>query len=65
MRVFVDTSIFLSAALFPAGRVAETYAARVESGHEVMTSDYVLDELRQVVSAELRERITPDPAIAP
>lgn len=56
MKVFIDTNIFVSAALFPAGSVASLYAVLIESGHEVVTSDYVLEELRQVVSRKFPAR---------
>ncbi len=50
MRVFVDSNILISAALFPAGQVAARDVALIESGHEIVTSDYVLDQLRRVAT---------------
>lgn len=58
MRIFCDTNTLLSAALFPNGRVATIFALLIERHHEVMTSDFVLDEFRTVVARKFPAKIT-------
>lgn len=58
MRIFCDTNTLLSAALFPNGRVAAIFALLIERHHEVVTSDFVLDEVRTVVARKFPAKIT-------
>ena len=48
MRVFLDTNILLSAALFPGGTVSRAYDKAVTTPNRPIISDYVVDELRRV-----------------
>ncbi len=48
MRVFLDTNILLSAALFPGGLAAAAYDRAVSAPNDAVVSDYVVDELRSV-----------------
>ena len=47
MRVMIDTSIFISAALFPKGRAAEALYKALCPPYEPVVCDYVLDELHR------------------
>jgi predicted nucleic acid-binding protein len=49
MKVFVDANIILSAALFPDGQVARVYARLCEQGHQIVSSSYVMGQVREVV----------------
>ncbi|AEG43888.1 putative toxin-antitoxin system toxin component, PIN family [Isoptericola variabilis] len=55
MRVFIDTNVLLSAALFPDGVAARAYVAAVSLADEVVVSDVVLAELRSVVTRKFPE----------
>lgn len=57
MRVFCDANTLLSSALFPTGRVASVFTLLIEQKHEVLTSDYVLDEVRAVVARKFPTKI--------
>lgn len=48
MRVFLDTNILLSAALFPEGVAAAAYDRAVSAPNDAVVSGYVVDELRSV-----------------
>lgn len=45
MRVMIDTNIFISAALFPNGRVAVALMKALMPPYEPVVCDYVVDEL--------------------
>lgn len=47
MRVMIDTNIFISAALFPNGRVAAALMKALMPPYEPMVCDYVVDELHR------------------
>ena len=48
MRVFIDTNILISAALFPGGTAAVAYEKAVLSPNSPIVSDYVIEEMRRV-----------------
>ena len=45
MRVMIDTNIFISAALFPNGKVAQALRKALTYPYQPITCDYVVDEL--------------------
>lgn len=47
MRVMIDTNIFISAALFPNGRVAAALIKALMPPYEPVVCDYVVDELHR------------------
>ena len=47
MRVMIDTNIFISAALFPNGRVAVALMKALMPPYEPVVCDYVVDELHR------------------
>ena len=47
MRVMIDTNIFISAALFPNGRVAAALMKALMPPYEPVVCDYVVDELHR------------------
>ena len=48
MRVFIDTNVLLSAALFPDGAAARAYYKAVTVPYDPLVSDYVIEELKCV-----------------
>ena len=52
MRVFLDTNILLSAALFPEGVAAAAYDRAVSAPNDAVVSGYVVDELRSVCACK-------------
>ena len=49
LKVFLDTNILISAALFENGVIAEAYAKAVSFPNTGITSQYVVDEVFRVV----------------
>jgi putative PIN family toxin of toxin-antitoxin system len=47
VRVMIDTNIFISAALFPNGRVATALMKALMPPYEPVVCDYVVDELHR------------------
>lgn len=47
MRIMIDTNIFISAALFPNGRVAAALMKTLMPPYEPVVCDYVVDELHR------------------
>lgn len=47
MRVMVDTNIFISAALFPGGRVAAALFKAILPPYQPVVCDYVIDEIHR------------------
>jgi putative PIN family toxin of toxin-antitoxin system len=47
VRVMIDTNIFISAALFPNGRVAAALMKTLMPPYEPVVCDYVVDELHR------------------
>ena len=56
MRVFIDTNVLISAALFPGGVAARAYERAVSDPNEPVVSDYVVDELRHVFARKFPGR---------
>lgn len=57
MRVFLDSNVLLSAALWPQGATAECFHAVVVNEHALVVSGYVLDEVRRVTQRKFPARI--------
>ena len=57
MRIFIDTNVLLSAALFPGGAAACAYEAAVSSPNRPIVSDYVVEELRTVFKRKFPEKL--------
>ena len=47
MRIMIDTNIFISAALFPKGRAADTLYKTLVPPYQPVVCDYVIDELHR------------------
>lgn len=56
MRIFIDTNVLISAALFPTGVAAAAYNKAVSAPCEPVVSDYVVDELRRVFARKFPHR---------
>lgn len=56
MRVFLDTNILLSAALFPEGVAAAAYDRAVSAPNDAVVSGYVVDELRSVFARKFSRK---------
>lgn len=48
MRIFIDTNILISAALFSEGVASKAYFKAVSTPNDPIISDYVIDELMSV-----------------
>lgn len=57
MRVFVDTNVLISAALFPNGVAAAAWDKAVHDPNDPVVSDYVIDELRRVFVRKFPDRM--------
>ena len=57
MRVFFDSNVLLSAALWPHGATAACYRSAVAHEHVIVVSDYVLDEVRRVAERKFPARV--------
>lgn len=57
MRVFIDTNVLVSAALFPGGTASRAYYKAVSDPYDPMVSYYVIDELRRVFSRKFPQRM--------
>ncbi len=50
INVFIDTNIFISAALFPNGKASDALKKAFMPPYNVITSDYVIHELHEKIS---------------
>lgn len=57
MRVFLDTNVLLSAALWPNGVAASCYRAVFTHQEVIVISDYVLSEVREVAARKFPDRM--------
>lgn len=57
MRVFVDTNILISAALFPGSVPDLAYTKAVSAPNEAIISDQVVDELRRIFNRKFPHRM--------
>ena len=57
MRVMIDTNIFISAALFPNGRVAAALMKALMPPYEPVVCDYVVDELQRKFREKFPDRM--------
>ncbi|MBQ1749917.1 MAG: putative toxin-antitoxin system toxin component, PIN family [Lachnospiraceae bacterium] len=57
MRVMIDTNIFISAALFPNGRVAAALMKALMPPYEPVVCDYVVDELHRKFREKFPDRM--------
>ena len=58
MRIMLDTNIFISAALFPSGRVALALLKALNPPYEPVVCDYVIDELHRKFHEKFPNRVT-------
>ncbi len=58
MRIMLDTNIFISAALFPSGRVAQALLKALNPPYEPVVCDYVIDELHRKFHEKFPNRVT-------
>ncbi len=56
MKVMIDTNIFISAALFPNGRVAAALMKALLPPYEPVVCDYVVDELHRKFKEKFPEK---------
>lgn len=56
MRVLVDTNVVLSAILYPGGAAAAAFTEVVEN-HDLVLSDYTINELNQVFERKFPDKI--------
>ena len=57
MKVFIDTNILISAALFPNGIAAKAYRKAVSFPNQGIISDYSVTELSEVFKRKFSNRI--------
>ena len=57
MKVFIDTNILVSTALFPKGTAAAAFYRAVLAPNRGIVTDYVIDELRRVFNLKFPEKI--------
>jgi putative PIN family toxin of toxin-antitoxin system len=58
IRVMLDTNIFISAALFPRGKVAQAFLKAVQPPFQPFVCDYVIDELHRKFYEKFPDKIT-------
>lgn len=58
MRVMIDTNIFISAALFPNGKVSDALKKALMPPYRPLTCDYVVDELHRKFQEKFPDRVT-------
>lgn len=58
MKVFIDTNIFISAILLPNSITARAYINAINLPYEPITSQYVVDELREKFNEKFPDHIT-------
>lgn len=57
MKVMIDTNIFISAALFPKGRVAKALMKAFMPPYEPVICDYIVDELHRKFREKFPEKM--------
>lgn len=57
MRIMIDTNIFISAALFPNGRVAAALMKALMPPYEPVVCDYVVDELHRKFREKFSDKV--------
>lgn len=57
MRVMIDTNIFISAVLFPNGKVAKALKKALYYPYQPVTCDYVIDELHRKFQEKFPDRL--------
>ena len=60
MRIFIDTNVLISAALFPNGVAANAFERAVSTPNDPIVSDYVIDELRLLTPGDNRHQASGD-----
>ncbi len=58
IKVMLDTNIFISAALFPKGKVAQAFIKAIQSPFQPYVCDYVIDELHRKFYEKFPDKIT-------
>lgn len=57
MRVFIDTNVLISAALFPNGVAAVAYERAVLAPNDPVVSDYVINEMNRVFARKFPNKL--------
>ncbi len=58
IRVMLDTNIFISAALFPKGKVAQAFIKAIQPPFQPFVCDYVIDELHKKFYEKFPDKVT-------
>ena len=58
MRIMLDTTIIISAALFPNGRAAQAFFKALQPPYQPLVCDYVVDELHRKFREKFPNRLT-------
>lgn len=58
IKVMLDTNIFISAALFPKGKVAQAFIKAIQPPFQPYVCDYVIDELHRKFYEKFPDKIT-------
>ena len=57
MRIFLDTNILISAALYPNGKAATAFDRAAGAPNRGIVADYVLDEMRTVFHRKFSDKL--------
>ena len=57
MRIFLDTNILISAALYPKGKAATAFYRAAGTPNRGIVADYVLDEMRTVFQRKFSDKL--------
>lgn len=57
MKIMIDTNIFISAALFPNGKVAKALRKALLPPYEPVVCDYVIDELHRKFREKFPDKV--------
>lgn len=58
IKVMLDTNIFISAALFPKGKVAQAFIKAIRPPFQPYVCDYIIDELHRKFYEKFPDKIT-------
>ena len=58
IKVMLDTNIFISAALFPNGKVAQAFIKAIQPPFQPYVCDYVIDELHRKFYEKFPDKVT-------
>ena len=57
MRVFIDANVLFGAFAFPGGVCDKALTACMDSGEEILISDYALEEVKETLRRKVPERL--------